>query len=186
MINHLSFSSVSRYLRCGKQWKYHYLDNLPEEDSESLLFGRAWHKLIKLADGSDLLDYWSAVAAENGLNDDLMHLGNRMLQQEEIAATIQGLSINPEMLEMRTELTIPGVSVPVIGFIDMIGNDGVPIDIKTSSRKWTQDQVDRDLQATFYLAALEQLGMVTLPAKFRFIVFTKTKKPDVSFHNSQH
>jgi predicted RecB family nuclease len=80
---------------------------------------------------------------------------------------------------METELHIPGVSVPIVGFIDMIQNDGVPIDIKTASKRWSQDKADNSLQATFYIATLEQLGMIKLPATFKFMVFTKTKNPAV-------
>lgn len=190
MIDHLSYSSISKYLKCGKQWKFRYIDKLQEESSEALLFGSAWHKMIReylTMNNPGFLPAWSKsfnqiLEQENIAGDWFMDadiLGQRMLTSEKITKTIQGLSINPESLEMEIELHIPGVQVPVVGFIDMIDLDGIPIDIKTSSQKWTQERADADLQATFYLAALEQAGMVQLPAKFRFIVFTKTKHPDV-------
>lgn len=189
MINHLSYSSISKYLKCGKQWKFRYIDGLQEESSEALQFGSAWHAMIKYElqeENKNLLDSWYAVCEEwNGVKlpspmpEELIQLGEKMLTSPKITKTIQGLKINLESLEMETELHIPGVTVPIVGFIDMIDLDGTPVDIKTASRKWTQEQVDTDLQATFYLAALEQAGLIQLPAKFRFIVFTKTKHPDV-------
>lgn len=181
MIDHLSFSSISRYLKCGKQWKFRYLDKLQEEGSEALAFGTAWHKMIRhaLTDKKPIEDCFLTAIEESPISEESFQLGQKMLTSEKITKTIQGLSIQPETLELQTELHIPGVQVPIVGFIDMIGNDGVPIDIKTSSKKWSQERADNDLQATFYLAALEQLQMVQLPAKFRYMVFTKTKHPDV-------
>jgi len=181
MIKHLSYSSISRYLKCGKQWKFRYIDELEEESSEALQFGSAWHDMIRMyhADTQYSVGHcWDMAYEKMQLPDELIHLGQKMLTSEKITQTIQGLNPNLETLEMKTELHIPGVSVPVVGFIDMI-DGGVPTDIKTASRKWTQEQADTDLQATFYLAALEQAGMIKLPAKFRFVVFTKTKNPDV-------
>ena len=143
---------------------------------------------------------WNGVELPEDVSDELINLGQKMLQVPEIASTIQGLEIQLDTLELPIELHIPGVPIPIIGFIDMIGNDGVAIDIKTSGKKWPQNQptnllddddlstdikwlrsnrADTDLQVTFYLAALEQLGLVTLPAKFRFMIFTKTSKPVV-------
>lgn len=196
MIGHLSYSSISRYLKCGKQWKFRYLDKLEEESSDALQFGSAWHKMIryyleesfsgntKLYDRIDFGSHWSQAIEESCTEEnagELMQLGEKMLTSPKITKTIQGLgpTIDPESLEMKTELRIPGVPVPIIGFIDMIQNDGIPIDIKTASRKWSQEQAHTDLQATFYIAALEQLQMIKLPAKFKFMVFTKTKNPDV-------
>lgn len=181
MINHLSYSSISKYLKCGKQWKFRYIDKLQEESSEALSFGSAWHQMIrmKLSEQKPIEDCWLSAIEQNPISEEMFYLGNKMLTSEKITNTIQGLSVNPESLELPTELTIPGVSVPIIGFIDMIDLDGTPIDIKTASRKWSQEQANTDLQATFYLAALEQAGLIQLPAKFRFIVFTKTKHPDV-------
>lgn len=183
MIDHLSFSSVARYLRCGKQWKYRYIDKLQEESGEALLFGKAWHDVIRfhLLNGGELNETWNLLHESRPMSDEMLFLGQKMLTSPDITQAIQGLSssINLESLEMETELHIPGVSVPIVGFIDMIQNDGIPIDIKTSSKKWSQEQADTSLQPTFYLAALEQLQMVKLPAKFKYIVFTKTKNPAV-------
>lgn len=189
MIDHLSYSSISRYLKCGKQWKYRYIDKLQEESSEALLFGSAWHEFIKkyllTPKHNAVLDVIWIETVEQDKYHNLPiligGLGDKMLVSQDITNAIEDLSgtVNIESLEMETELHIPGVPVPVIGFIDMIQNDGIPIDIKTASRKWTQEQADTSLQPTFYLAALEQLQMVKLPARFKFMVFTKTKNPAV-------
>ena len=81
-------------------------------------------------------------------------------------------------IEQRVELDIPGIDIPLIGYVDIIGNDFIPIDLKTSSQKWNQAKADKQMQATLYLAALEQMGFKNNPQReFRYYIFTKTKKP---------
>lgn len=188
MIDHLSYSSISGYLQCSKHWKYRYIDKVPTESGDALLFGSAWHKMIGLvANGGHLtqmspnawhkalmeIDY--ELPAQDGM--EIQKLGERMLAVPEITTMIQGLQ--PREIEYKFEVHVPGVPVPLIGFIDMITQDGHIIDFKTSSRKWTQERADMDLQPTFYLAALNKLGLVELPATFRYMIFTKTKNPEV-------
>jgi len=180
MIDHLSYSSVTSYLQCGKKWKYRYVEKLQEESGDALQFGSAWHKMLSahLKTRTPLNEWWQ----ENGIEQvDIasFDLGTKMLTSTDIVTTIQGLQVDRESLDMKSELTVSGVPVPIIGYIDAIGIDGVPIDFKTASKKWTQDQADTSLQPTFYLASLEQMGLITLPAKFRYIIFTKTKYPAV-------
>ena len=78
------------------------------------------------------------------------------------------------------ELNIPNCPIPVVGYIDAIQHDMTPVDFKTAGRKWTQDKADHSLQATMYIAMMYANGLITsLPAKFEFHIFTKTKNPEV-------
>jgi hypothetical protein len=62
----------------------------------------------------------------------------------------------------------------------MIAQDGVPVDFKTSSRSWDLKKAQAELQPTFYLAALNQLGYKNNPQSlFRHYIFVKTKNPQV-------
>lgn len=80
-------------------------------------------------------------------------------------------------MEERVTLTVPGLDVPVIGYIDMVSADGVPCDFKTAARIWEAGKADTELQPTFYLAALNQAGWAVF--NFRYYVFTKAKTPKV-------
>lgn len=80
-------------------------------------------------------------------------------------------------IEERVSFTVPGVPVPVIGYIDVVTEDGVPCDFKTSSRAWNAAKAHDSLQPTFYVAALAQSGQVVPDGKFRYYIFTKTKNP---------
>jgi len=80
-------------------------------------------------------------------------------------------------IERKVSLSVPGVPVPVIGYIDIVTADGVPADFKTASRAWYANKAHDELQPTFYLAALAQMGEPVPDGKFRYYVFTKTKSP---------
>ncbi len=184
MIEHLSYSSIRKYLACQKNWKFKYIDKLETTSSDALLFGSAWHKMIGLVCAGDNLDHaWTKSLSEitqektDGEYAELAGDGMRMITVPEVITTIQGLQ--PKELEYKFEIGVPGVDVPVIGFIDMIDQDGAPVDFKTAGRKWSQQKADDDLQPTFYLMAMQQLGLVSLPATFRYMIFTKTKNPEV-------
>ena len=89
------------------------------------------------------------------------------------------------MIERKVELRVPGVPVPVIGYIGVILEDGTPADFKTSARSWTQDQANNSLQTLFYLAALNQAGF-EVNWRFKHFVFVKTKTPQVQVLEHSH
>lgn len=202
MIQHLSYSSISKYLKCHRQWKHKYIDEWEEPTNDNLLFGSAWHEYIRGViqsdepfNGNREWGNWNEVfhsyinKFKNSDNyEKLLAVGESISTTEAVYKTLQSLKPMPESIEKQIELHIPGVEVPIIGYIDMI-EDGtmIPVDFKTASKKWTVasernggiGRAETELQATFYIAALEQAGMITLPHTFRYIIFTKTSKPTV-------
>ena len=112
--------------------------------------------------------------------------GVRMFSNTSVKDVIDSLSCAPEMIERRVELQVPDVPVPIIGYIDMIDKDGTPHDFKTSSRSWTGDKAQGEIQPLFYLAALLQAGDVRHQFRFRHVVFVKTKTPQAQVIESQH
>lgn len=198
MIKHLSYSSISKYLKCHRQWRYKYIDKWEEPKGDALLFGSAWHEMIQkdlnYESAYDLDHAWDE-AIHNAFDVDigmmkenhipLYELGAKMVKVDEIKNTIKSLRPIPKSIEKQIELHIPGVEVPAIGYIDMIEDETmIPVDFKTASRKWPANRADTELQATFYIAALEQAGMITLPHTFRYIIFTKTSKPTVQIFDT--
>lgn len=194
MIEHLSYSQIGHYLSCQRSYRYKYINEIPTDSSDALLFGSAWHKMISmvLVDQTPQMAWGKAYdetfnpEKNNHLNSDLWELGVSMINAT--LSTLQGLRPLPVyefgsyqlagkvMIDHYVEFNIPGVPVPIIGYIDMVDIDKVPVDFKTASRKWTQAQADASLQPTFYLAGLHSQKFLTakdFPAKFRYIIFTK-------------
>lgn len=190
-IDHLSYSSISTYQRCPRKWKFRYIEKIPVVTSTALAFGGAFHSTIEeyLRVGGDLLDHWEEKWVEktgeaevefDAETDEAMYqLGTEMFQHP---AVREGLSqIKPMrigealMIEQKVSLEVEDVPVPVIGYIDVITDDSLPGDFKTSSNRWSASKAEKEIQPLFYLAALDQAG-IELPAwTFRHFVFTKRK-----------
>lgn len=82
------------------------------------------------------------------------------------------------IIEKKIEFRVPGVPVPIIGYIDTIEADGVPVDFKTAGRKWGKGKEHSHMQVDFYLLALNHEGYDLNPnMQFRFYILTKTKSP---------
>ena len=189
MIDHLSYSSISSYLSCPRAWKFKYIENRPRKTSSALAFGSAFHETVEqyvtLTDETSILDLWkntwnnqqSKVTLDEGDTFESLHNeGVRMFSSPKVMYELNTIK-SPVAIEMPVTLNIPGVPVPVTGFIDIITQDGVPGDFKTSGKRWGEDKAVNALQPLVYLAALKQMG-VKHPMKFRHYVFIKTKEPN--------
>jgi hypothetical protein len=73
----------------------------------------------------------------------------------------------------------------VVGYIDCVASDGVPIDFKTAGRMWSEDKPAKEIQPLFYLAALEQLGEHDHTFRFRHLVVTKAQNPRIVMFETQ-
>ena len=211
-IEHLSYSSISSYLMCPRSWRYHYLEQVQTPTSPALVFRSAFHETVEehvmTAFASERRPivtrwqrHWSAQLgrnAENGIDwgrdseESMAALGEKMLSSPdtiELVDALQPLVVEDQVqIERRVELTVPGVPIPIIGYIDLIERDHIPADFKTSGRSWSQRQADEEMQPCFYLAALNQagfdLGWNSKAFLFRHYVFVKTKTPKVQIWES--
>lgn len=208
-LTHLSYSSISSFLMCPRAWRYHYIDKIKTPTSPALVFGSAFHHALEehitkfstpgvyarrtLAD--DWREKWAQhVEAQPEIAwdkepDHYQALGTAMLSVPETVELVEHLlplTTDRLMIEERVELRVPGVPVPVIGYIDIIEHDGVPADFKTSSRAWSAGRAHEELQPTFYLAALNQMGFELNPEQaFKYYVFVKNaKSPRVQIHET--
>lgn len=210
MLESLSYSSINLYLTCAESWRRKYLLKQPQSSSIQLMFGGAFHASVEeyisdKAQGraryspTELFPYkWRACVERDGASvewgtdtpEQHENEGIRILGTPEVQRLID--SINPyqddqgPFIERKIELSVPGVPVPVIGYIDIVTSDGIPGDFKTSSTKWSQDKAEGEIQPLFYLAALHQAGRTVPGLKFRHYVITKTKKPEAQILEHSH
>ncbi|MCG3145345.1 MAG: hypothetical protein HONDAALG_02935 [Gammaproteobacteria bacterium] len=191
MMEHLSYSSISMFLACSESFRRKYIAGEPTFSSPALAFGSAIHGTVQahLQTGADLLGAWNeqwhehaddATIDWNGeLPEQHFNEGVRMLSDKTILAGIKSICAQYEggAIERKVELRVPGVPVPVIGYIDVMLKGGIPSDIKTSSKSWTEDRAQNEQQALYYLAALNQAGESVPDGRFKHFIFVKTKKP---------
>lgn len=205
MLDHLSYSSISNYLACGEAWRRKYVANEPTFTTPALLFGSAIHNTVEeyVQDKSkNLLDLWSGhwnnqVNSEGLPRTDILwgvetaeqhyNEGVRILSNEQVLYNLNTLTPLPENgIERKVELRVPGVPVPVIGYIDIITSDGIPGDFKTSSKSWSSDRAAGEMQPLFYLAALNQAGVKVPEWRFRHFTIVKTKTPKFETFDTMH
>lgn len=203
-VEHLSHSSVNTYLMCPKSWEFRYIKKPRVPVSVALPFGTAIHKAIQTyiaakAEGhavKPLVDLWPD-SWQGALNeprnkdnirwdktyDHYTDLGASMLSAPDVVAAVEDIEpmmgvLETPRIEQRITFQVPGVPVPVIGYIDLIEADGVPVDLKTASRKWSKGKEHSEMQADFYLLGLNYEGYDLNPnLQFRYYIFTKTKSP---------
>lgn len=200
-VTHLSYSSIQTFLTCSENWRRKYIAKEPVMSTPALVFGSAIHQTIEtqILNRHEMIDTdalttfsgvwaskvesepncdWGADTPEEYYND-----GIRILSSPDVKRLID--SVRPMVddegpfIERKIELQVPGVPIPIVGYIDIMTSDGVPGDFKTSSRAWDSDKAHNELQPLFYLAALNQIGIDVPGLRFRHYVITKTKKPQV-------
>lgn len=98
----------------------------------------------------------------------------------------KGEGEKPYFIEEFVKLHVPNVPIPIIGFIDVITDDDIPTDFKTSGSSWSEKKAADEMQPLFYLAALSQAGIRVPNRQFRHVVFVKNKTPKVQSITTTH
>ena len=197
---HISPSQLDMYLRCGEQWRRRYVCGEVIPPGVALIKGGAVHKaaevnfLQKVESRVDLpLSQLYEAAVEHV--DAIVRKDGLLLTQEEesigTAKVIGGIKgsaviltgafarwvaprIQPAMVEKFITIPIPDATHDLLGRLDIATVADEVVDLKTSSRKKTQEDVDRSDQLTFYDAAFEyETGRPCRGISFEVLVETK-------------
>lgn len=210
-IEYLSYSSINLYLTCAENWRRKYLLKQPQPSTPALIFGSSVHGTVEAALAGKIIDpgnvppltaiwpgVWSNKLEEEGARvewaadtpEQHYNEGIRILGTPEVQRMVDGIQPFVDeagvFIERKVSLNVPGVPVPIIGYIDMMTADGVPGDFKTSATRWSQDKAEGEIQPLFYLAALHQAGHKVPGNKFRHYVVTKAKKPEAQILEHSH
>jgi len=186
-IQHISFSQINMYLRCGMQYWFRYVEGIKLPPPGAVALGKSVHRAIeynyqnKIMSGRDealstLQDLfvdtfreeapnalWDEEKPENAEKDGLGLV--KTFRQEVAPETF------PRAVEKEFNLTFQNVDYKLKGVIDVIDWSGIIIDHKTTKKSYTQDQVETDLQLTLYA-----LAQGTEDVGFDVLVRTKTPK----------
>ena len=199
---HLSASSVNDYLECGMLYRFGRVDRLPMEFvSDALEFGSVIH--VVLADyyqakitGDRLTlkeihesfrQHWHRVA--DGRTDiqysDGKDFNTYLMEGVDLLTAwyskLPGDNFKVLGIEEAFSFELPDLPVPVIGAIDLIEEDAagtiIITDFKTSGRAYSIDEVDNNMQMTFYQLAMKSNGFGGREILLKLDCLIKTKKP---------
>jgi hypothetical protein len=191
------------YLDCGRVWQAHYKQDRRGALGEPLIFGTTVHHVIErfvVNKEQDPIKLWETAWSEaekspeykvtvwDETPEEAKATGYRIFGSSDVIDTL--MTVTPKVV-----LDVPAIErfvewklddMPgVIGYIDCICDDGVPMDFKTAGKMWADGKAAKELQPLVYLAALNQLGETDHEYKFRHLVVTKAKNPRITIFESQ-
>jgi len=181
-------------MRCPLQYKFRYIDGLIIPPNSEICLGKSIHRTLeenysqKIQTRQDLplehitdlfSDFWDEESKEavfeadekpGKVKDDGINLVR--VYHRQVAPSLQ-----PVYVEKEFYLPIEGSDYFLKGYIDLIEEQGVIIDHKTTKRAYPQDKAKNDLQLTAYALAYRMLfGMQESGVRFDVLVRTKTPK----------
>lgn len=186
MIHHLSYSSIMTWYTCPRLWWLNYEKRIPQEGSKHFAFGTAAHRVIQegALGGSQrrTFTYFAQVytdelnkqGIELTLDSQELKTAEALLSNEMVNHILDGMTVsNADQIERKVEFYAPGVPIPIIGYIDLLLDNGVPVDIKTSARDWSEDRAAGELQPLFYLTALNTINDHRHAGRFIHLIVVK-------------
>jgi hypothetical protein len=178
-VDHLSASSLTTFMRCPRQWQDKYIHGNVGPSSEALLLGGFVHSMLEgalVGKTKDAAEVFQEVVGEQGGIENIVFsrlnttsvfgLGLKMVY--DYYETI-GKHLEVEDTEVEISLEIPGVDIPVVGFVDFTTPDRI-VDIKTTgyfSPKQVRLNRDWKFQANVYQLYQQK------PAEFHVITRAK-------------
>ena len=171
---HLSASSVSLHMRCPRQWQQSYIFGEKGDKSDALVIGSGVHlAMSRLLKGEDMGDWWEE-ALEDYVPEDPRSQGVAEAMVYHYWEQM-GKHLLPQIVDTEIEflVNVPGVEIPVLGYID-IETTSTLIDLKTTryfSRKGVRPNKEWRFQQGIY--------QLVVPKPSEVHVLTRSKSDPV-------
>lgn len=204
---HLSVHSLKTFLDCPRKWMLKYVDGVrPAFRPVALVLGSALHEGVGLAftkptasraEVQDVVktrliaelhaDGPPVLLEDDETEEDLVTQAHAMLEVllDDLPRPDRVLGVEvPFRLELFDPDTGEKLDRPLVGAIDLVTSETgrvVYTELKSAKRRWSEDQVEYDLQLTAYGQALRDQGCRA--PKPRLAVVTKTKVPGVQIES---
>lgn len=201
-VQHLSYSSISLWKQCPRKWWLRYQYGISDPPSIHLAFGTAMHQSIQTAliEGGLTENTWkkfrlnlksAALASKLHVlskeTEEYTRMGENILKDEMVRYVANSVKISTsEQVEKKIEFYVPGVDLPVIGFIDLIDDAGHPYDIKTSKYDWAEGRAEEETQPDYYLTALDLLGDTRHGGNFSHMIVVKNANAPSAYMLDTH
>ncbi len=198
---HLSYSQINCYMTCALKYKFSYIDRIePPFVSSALVFGSCIHEAVgafyqSCLEGDQLSpsqvhdvyrQAWESHSKEQTVRffngdavETLTTKAKRMLDvfHEAFDPSVQIIGIE-EPFEVDLGKRFP----PLVGWIDALelAPDGTVsvIDLKTASKRYSDNTVHSNVQLTCYSLGAKVLGF-NGDTRFRLDVLLKTQNPEL-------
>ncbi len=194
ILDHVSHSQLNMWSRCARQWEFRYVKGLKMPPSGALIEGGCYHKALefnfyqKITSFEDMpvnecldafSDEWDIRLSGEDINWENKSPGFHKdegisLVTEYMAST--AFTVQPVVVEEALVSEVAGIKFLCVP--DMIDMKKVVIDHKTSARAYSQNDVDKGLQASAEAFALDR------PIMFQNHVAIKARVPKIQIIKS--
>ncbi len=196
---HISPTAAKSYLGCSLRFYFERVACIPKPTAPALHVGKAVHAALQafhLARWRGQDDSVETVAKafeeafvslerDEGPVDHKDAAGREKARQDGLRAVCayldspEALQGRPRAVEVLLKEPVEGLSVPLMGAMDLVLDDFTAVDLKTAASKPNPEQAafDHELQLVSYQLLLEALG--ESPPRLDLIFLVKTKKPQV-------
>jgi putative RecB family exonuclease len=192
-VEHLSSSQVNMYLRCPAQYYFRYCRGLKLPPTAPLTRGKCVHsgaeynykhKLQTRQDRpvQEVLEYVDAEFEEAREATDWQDKDPGQVKDETIALaetyhTQVATKIQPYFVEKGFTFEVPGLGIPYQVYLDLVDEDLVIRDTKTSGRTPAKTAIAQSLQLTSYHLCFQMLtGFPPAGVALDYVVANKTPK----------
>lgn len=194
-MKHYSPSQINMYLRCPAQWSYRYQHGLKIPPSSALVQGKSYHKAMevnlvqKIESKADLSLYdvkeaystefdskiqeveWSNEEKSIGIDKVKGELKDEGIKITELAHEKFNPFIQPKEVESAFEIHFDNTDYSLNGVIDVVSDDNVIIDHKTTSKTPNSISQSELIQGAVYCIAKNACQIM-----LNYAIKTKTPK----------
>ena len=199
---HLSASSIGSYIDCGLAYKFAKMDHLPPEFiPDTMTFGTAIHHTLEnfymekkshihlsIKEVHACFDYlWELEAFTNDAirySPGKSYFSYLIEGKDLLSAWYDKLPQNDFNVigtEVGFAFHLTGMTIPIVGFIDLLEEDEsgtlIVTDFKTSARAYGTDEIDNNLQMLVYHLAMKSNGYADREILLKLDCLIKTKTP---------
>lgn len=196
--DHISPTAAKAYLTCSLMFYFERVACIRRRTPVSLHLGKAVHAALQVFHlarwrGGDDSPETIAAAFEKSFSDlerdegpvnfkdDAEREKTRLDGLRVIAAYLdspEAMKEKPRAVEVLLKETIPGLSVPLTGALDLVEGDFTPVDFKSSASKPNKAHAafDHEIQLVSYQLLLET-SIGETPPSLDLVFLVKTKKP---------
>ena len=202
---HISPSQMESYSRCGEAYRRRYIEKERIPPGIAMIRGTSVHKGAEINYGQkiktakdlpveDIVDI-SVNTYENNLkhegvwlNPEEEGMGRKKVlgQGKDATARLSRLfmkslapTIQPKFVEIEHRIELPNSTHDLLGRIDLIDENDAIDDLKTSSKRISQENADKSPQLTFYALTFQSLYKKP-PSEIRYSQLLDTKTPEVN------
>lgn len=200
-LKYISASTVKLYLSCPLKYWFRKVLKIPEPVSPAFHLGKSVHSGLQhfhkarwrgeSHDKEAVLKAFSeafndpAEAAEYNTEEDRQKNHEKGLRVVEayLDSDHARMEETPLGVEVQLEEDLPGLPCPVLGYIDLVRQNSVPVDYKTcaSTPNLELESFQHELQLTLYQMLIESATGERVEGR-ELVFLTKTKVPRVVVH----